>query len=205
MEGYPRLGALMGAKPELAIFRRYSKLNMQSLLYMQAEINELETELQEIAFEDHRSGDPEMQKYSREWRRLAGAVGGRSLQWNKWLELRAKLHEYSAQRESSFSVAETYYCLDTALLQGEQVLKMNHPIDQDLAFFREWLARPKAGDNFLRGLEASIWDSQNTEDLAVLSTQTGETDVFTMWLANSFLARFSSFYWLSNHSQSLQG
>lgn len=33
-------------------------------------------------------------------------------------------------------------------------------------------------------------DSQNTEDLAVLSTQPGETDVFTMWLANSFLARF---------------
>ena len=95
MDGYPRLGRLMGESPPLAIFRRYGTLNAQNILYMQAEINELEKELQDISSEDRYSDSIEKQRYSREWWRLARAQGGDSLQWKKCLELREKLNEYS--------------------------------------------------------------------------------------------------------------
>ena len=94
VEGYPKLGSLMGADPPLAIFRRYSALNAQTLLYMQAEINQLERDLQEITEEDFKSSDPERSAFSREWWKLAGATGIDSLQWKRSLDIRAKLDQY---------------------------------------------------------------------------------------------------------------
>ena len=67
---------------------------------------------------------------------------------------------------------------------------MASPIDQDLAFLRVWLSRPNSGDNFLRGLEASIWDPKNDEDLITMTTRPGERDYFTGWVINSVLIRF---------------
>ena len=63
-------------------------------------------------------------------------------------------------------------------------------MEQDLSFLRTWLVRPKCGDNFLRGLEESIYASQNTGDLVTLSVRPGESDLFTKWLINKFLAWF---------------
>lgn len=101
MDGYPRLAHLMGSDPALAIFRRYGSLNAQNMLYMQAELNELESELHAVASEDRFSGHTEKERYSREWWRLARAQGGDSLQWKKCLEIRTKLREYSANVLSS--------------------------------------------------------------------------------------------------------
>ena len=99
MDGYHRLGALMSTTPTIAIFRRYSHLNVQNLLWMQAEINELEQDLQDLAWEDKFSGHPEREKFSREWWRMAHAQGADSLQWRKWLEIRSKLDNYSANSQ----------------------------------------------------------------------------------------------------------
>ena len=107
VEGYPRLGSLMGADPPLAIFRRYSALNAQTLLYMQAEINQLEQELQEISSEDFKSKDQEISAFSREWWKLAGATGGNSLQWSKCLHIRAKLDQYCFCSESTANMRVT--------------------------------------------------------------------------------------------------
>ena len=63
-------------------------------------------------------------------------------------------------------------------------------MEQDLSFLRTWLERPRCGDNFLRGLEKSIYESQNTSDLVTLSIRAGESDLFTKWLINKFLAWF---------------
>lgn len=92
IEGYPRLGSLMGTNPALAIFRRYSALNARTLLYMQAELNKLESDLHGTALED--SCDPEKAAFSREWWKLAGAKDGDLLQWEQCLEIRAKLDQY---------------------------------------------------------------------------------------------------------------
>lgn len=63
-------------------------------------------------------------------------------------------------------------------------------MEQDIRFFRTWLARPKSGDNFLRGAEASLWASQNTNDLVALSKRLGEHDPFTKWITNTVLRIF---------------
>lgn len=61
---FPRLGQLIGKSPSLTIFPRYNTLDTQNLLYTQAEINELEKELQEICSEDRYSDDGEKQRFS---------------------------------------------------------------------------------------------------------------------------------------------
>lgn len=76
---------------------------------------------------------------------------------------------------------------------------MTAPIEQDIRFLRTWLSRPGSGDNFLRGGEASLWDTNSTDDLVALSKRPGEYDVFTRWIANSVLYIFHRYigHWLA--------
>ena len=76
----------MSANPEKAILRRFGDLNLQNLLYLQAQIMELEEELYEVAKIDN-------VEYTRDWTRLANAEDDR--QWDIVLQLRKALCEYS--------------------------------------------------------------------------------------------------------------
>ena len=97
MAGYPDLAALMGRYSEVAIFRRFRVLNLQTLLHMQAELVHMEQELQDIAKEDNESGDPVRQSYQSSWMAMEDGArsGGDSLQRTKLLEAREKLDKYS--------------------------------------------------------------------------------------------------------------
>ena len=97
MDGYWKLGRLMASTPTLTILRRFRVLNIQNILFMQAEINELEQELMDIARDDRYSGQPERERFGREWWRLARARGGDSVQWQRWIAVREKLNQYSAE------------------------------------------------------------------------------------------------------------
>ena len=97
MNGYPKLSKLMGSSPAVTIFRRFSTLNIQNLLYLQAEINELEDEINEIAREDNESHSEQKKLFSTQWEVMANASDGDRLQWEKWLEIRSKLDQYSIQ------------------------------------------------------------------------------------------------------------
>ena len=95
MEGYAKVAKLMGAHSEFAIFRRFQTLNMQNLLYMQAEIIHLEADLREIVREDARYVSRE--NFPHDWFSLAMGEEeeGGTEQWNKVLEIREKLDRYS--------------------------------------------------------------------------------------------------------------
>jgi hypothetical protein len=54
---YPRLSELMGVKPETLIFRKFVALNARMLLYMQAELVDLEATLQHQEERDLNSAD----------------------------------------------------------------------------------------------------------------------------------------------------
>jgi len=69
-------------------------MNSQTLLYMQADINELEAELRDLAHDDYDSGKPEKRAFPRQWAKLVRARGVDSLQLKKCLELRNKLDYY---------------------------------------------------------------------------------------------------------------
>lgn len=54
---------------DFAIFRKFSKLNYQNLLYLQAELTHLEANLKKVA--DRDGGDPNRELYSKDWWFLA--------------------------------------------------------------------------------------------------------------------------------------
>jgi len=94
IEGYEKVAQLMGVHYEFAIFRRFRALNMQNLLYLQAEIIHLEEELREMARRDVRHGN--RQNHAHDWWSLSNGVGEEDTeQWRKVLEIREKLEKYS--------------------------------------------------------------------------------------------------------------
>lgn len=100
MEGHAKVAALMGAYPEVAIFRRFAAMNAQNLLYLQAELIELERKLKMYATEDANSKHPKRILYSRHWLSLSGSINNPEhddcdKQWNIILTIRERLKEYS--------------------------------------------------------------------------------------------------------------
>lgn len=92
--GYDKLASLIGDHPGLSIYRRFGSLAAKNLLYMQAELVLLEDELKAIAECDQQ--DPRCTDLRTSWEALRHApeTGARNLQWQKFLEIRAKLTEY---------------------------------------------------------------------------------------------------------------
>ncbi|KAI9716455.1 MAG: hypothetical protein M1812_005350 [Candelaria pacifica] len=179
-DGYPKLSGFMSTYPEHAIFCGFRALNVQNLLYMQAEITRLEAELQEIAIEDRHSGDEARYLYHRSWWELSQGTGEKynNTQWTKVLEIRDKLEKYNA-----------------TLLQNAEVFKLQKPRGHDLRILRKWLQAPEYGNFFLRGTEAQVWDQQNEGDLMALSHRSNEQDIFSRWLAESFMRYFHQSCW----------
>jgi hypothetical protein len=99
MDGYDKLATLIGENHEAAIFRRFSVLNAKNLLYLQAELVNLEAELKIITQEDKGSGDEEKKHYPYSLWHLKHSLQlpdrRYHTQWLKVLEIRQKLKEYS--------------------------------------------------------------------------------------------------------------
>ena len=95
-QGYHRLAGLMGHYPEAAIFRRFGSLNMLTLLSLQAELIDLQAQFRDMCAEDNSSYDPIEKQFSTYFRLLRGAED--SIQYEKLLEIRRKLQEYSKFR-----------------------------------------------------------------------------------------------------------
>jgi hypothetical protein len=94
MEGYAKVASVMGMHPEFGILRRFQTLNMQNLLYLQAEIAHLEADLHSIAEEDTASG--KIPGHEHDWWTLSqGDESGHAKQWKMVLEIREKLEKYS--------------------------------------------------------------------------------------------------------------
>ena len=95
MEGYAKLSSLISTDPELAIFRKFGALNVQNLLYYQAELLGLEDDLNDIASRDRNSQDSEKRNFAYNWAELSQAADGKDLQLEKFMKIRKTLKEYS--------------------------------------------------------------------------------------------------------------
>ena len=97
-DGYPKLASLMGRYPETRIFRQFGELNLLNLLHLQAELQDLEHQLQEIREEDDFAKSEDLIRSSyvtdfrlmRDWRE-----SGDSLQYDLLVGIGEKLREYS--------------------------------------------------------------------------------------------------------------
>lgn len=55
MEGYTKIADFMGRHPESALVLRFSDINLQNILYLQAEIYGLREDLRKIEVQNHAS------------------------------------------------------------------------------------------------------------------------------------------------------
>ena len=100
MECYSKLASLMGAYPDMLIFRRCGALSAQNLLYLQAELVHLEHELRECTLPNERSEDAAGKGiFSKDSFILAHSNEGTEPQWRIMLRIRAKLKEYGPRQK----------------------------------------------------------------------------------------------------------
>jgi len=96
--GYPKMAARMGLIPETAMFRRFGGLNARNLLYFQCELAEIEDELKELDWENHKSTAGKKNMYARDYYWLEAATAKRDgdvRQIGLVLKMREMLKEYS--------------------------------------------------------------------------------------------------------------
>ena len=92
MVGHQKLAELMAKHSEVAIFERFDFLNAINLLYLQAELVELEIELKASMKDDLDSRDDERQRGARDWWFLSKFKESKT--WEIMLKIRTKLQEY---------------------------------------------------------------------------------------------------------------
>ena len=100
MEGYAKVAHLMSKYDEFAVLRRFERLNIQNLLYSQAEIVHLEESLARLVKRD--AGDPGKDLYAKDWWSLAHGEGkaGKE-QWKLIRKIRKRLDRYSERNHDS--------------------------------------------------------------------------------------------------------
>jgi hypothetical protein len=100
MEGYAKVAHLMASQEEFAILRRFRELNIQRLLYLQAEVIHLESEVKQLAKRNATHEDRIF--HAKDWWSLSQAGGEEDLeQWQKFSELSEKLDLYSMLSETT--------------------------------------------------------------------------------------------------------
>jgi len=97
MEGYAKIASFMGQHPESALILRFSDINLQNILYLQAEIFGLREDLRRIEVQNNASSLEDLKNCSLDWYTLAHTQhdGEINQQWQKMKQLRELLKEYS--------------------------------------------------------------------------------------------------------------
>lgn len=171
MEGYAKVAQLMASQEEFAILRRFRVLNMQRLLYLQAEIIHLEAEVAQLAKRD--ALHEERQIYTKDWWSLSQGGEGEDLeQWQKVEELNEKLDQYN-----------------DALLKQTSLAKLEQPRQYDLDFLRNWFRRPGMGSFPLLGIDRDAWDTKNESDLIAIKPRDAP-DIFSKWFTEYLVPRY---------------
>ena len=97
--GWPRVAAVMGWKPELAILRRFRRANTLRLLEMQADLMRKEQDYDDICTMDAKNQCPLTQAYQTNWDVFDTSNGeGGCRQRDAWRSLRDGLEPYSEYR-----------------------------------------------------------------------------------------------------------
>lgn len=191
-DGYPKLARLMASYPETAIFRRFGELNMINILRLQAELQDMECQLQEIRNEDAQSNDPIRQSYVKDFRLMRDWIeNGDSLQHELLVSIGEKLREYSKETLSLTGLFRTVKMLmlptDSAVSQALELNRVAKPTRRELDFLRQWLITPSMGNNFLTDVERTIWEPSNDQDFITLLSREQQVDAFSLFVHDTLL------------------
>lgn len=111
MSGYAALAERMSMSADLTSIRRFSSLNYQNLLYLQAELTDLEAEWRKKEKDRDELTDREKKYPSHDWVSLS-----KSPDWRTFELIQKKLKEYSERKLcSNHHVANLTTCVQTML------------------------------------------------------------------------------------------
>ncbi|PYH92131.1 hypothetical protein BO71DRAFT_400783 [Aspergillus ellipticus CBS 707.79] len=178
VEGYDKLATFISNDPGLSFFRRFTKLNIKSLLYYQAEIANLEDDLDFIIQDDKDSKDEKKSNYPFSVLHLKDSVKREKeecpAQWLKVQELRGLLEKYT-----------------NALTKQRELMSFSPPDKCDLAVLQDWLGRPEGGNSFFESAaEFNVYDQINENDLIALCSRHEDVDNMTRWIFNRVIPWF---------------
>lgn len=97
MEGYAKIAAFMSQHPESALVLRFSDINLQNILYLQAEIYGLREDLRRVEGQNRAASSDDLKAFSLDWATLAQTKvdGEVNQQWERAKRLRVLLKDYS--------------------------------------------------------------------------------------------------------------
>ena len=91
-----RVADMMGSRPEMAVLKRFRKLNILRLLEMQSKLALMEEEYETNFALDAKVDCPESRSYMKSWAALEESKGvGQTGQRDAWRKIRNGLEEYS--------------------------------------------------------------------------------------------------------------
>jgi hypothetical protein len=165
-QGYPRLADAMHRYSDMAIFRKFEVLNLQNLLYLQAELTRLEDEFARdyLAPECHVRGEKvETVDLQTSFKELSRHGGPGKAHWAHLKKIQVALADYN-----------------TALLQQAKLQRLPAPYSRQRAKFNAWFPQKQMGSGQLVPGENLVYhDHQN--DLVALGEVEQDTKL-TRWL-----------------------
>ncbi|KAK8133176.1 hypothetical protein PG999_001349 [Apiospora kogelbergensis] len=176
--GYPKLAGFM-VEHDYVMIRQFRQLAVQDLLYLQAEICELEHDLAKQGMIDANASD-ERRYYDREWWYLhqgeSRGTGGE--QWKLALRVRAKLREY-------YSAVQQYQSMISSQRPSQQQRKelQNYINSDSMGGLCQFLGKD------LAELESStsVYDPSHLHDLLFLREDSMENDCLSRMIAGPIL------------------
>jgi hypothetical protein len=209
MSGYTKLAAFMTEKHH-PILKKYQHLAARDLLYLQAELCDLQFRYDETARKDTMAKDRERENYHRDWLNMATSqqrgFGGE--QWAIAIATRSKLREYCAF--ITFQVVHLVVIginasADSAISQYSQIASLPEPKPSERSILHDWIKSSSMGGNCrflgrdLSGFQQpSVYAAVNQNDLAILSDSHGEDDLFTKFITGPVLTLY---HWLRSRSR----
>jgi hypothetical protein len=188
--GYQKLSRFM-VDEQYAIFRKFRLLANRDLLYLQAELAQLEAEFSDLSDRDRKT-EGEQELYDANWYLLSTSKNRENdgQQWEKALEIRKKLREYCSRprsriNESNKLIKSPDDCASryAAMLNTPQARK------RDVTMLKNWISRPDLGGGIpfsgddLSPVGKNVYDNVFADDIMILKDRDGESDPFTRILA----------------------
>jgi hypothetical protein len=189
MTGYGALAAMMANNHNIEAFRRFSSLNVENILHMQAELQHLEAVIHEVR------AMPELNSFDRIWIDSPENMSEEDIR-RIFERSRTLLDQYCRGHcvRKSGQKWLTDSGVDRALLRTARINSLHRPRKDNLELRRQWYDEESGGDQFLYGVEAGIFcDSSIEADMLTLDDNIGSKDALANFLSEKVVPFYHRF------------
>ncbi|KAI1629347.1 hypothetical protein EDD37DRAFT_48096 [Exophiala viscosa] len=179
MTGYGALASMMASHQDIEAFRKFSSMNAENILHMQAELQHLEMVINEIR------KMPELNSFDRIWIECPEHMSEDDIR-KIFERSRTLLDQYC---KCLIQTTDRKTCADggtdRTILQTAKVNALNPPPKDNLELRRRWYDEESGGDAFLHGVEAGIFCDRDIErDLMTIKEDIGRKDPLARFLSD---------------------